>query len=276
VVGGPPEGAEKEDDTEPNDVDDTGPRRSICRGASLRSRLGMVALMSTFPWGQMGPCIHVSATYGDSFPSTRKEIDAERDRLNKFLGQLGFGLYRIEYQVKRFLKYGKWVIHWHVLLWIGDRDLDAVEDSIRSWWEGKDRRSSSRYANPHYRGIRITRGTEGRAAWYLAMHEAKNEQSPPFAIGRWWGYIRRPDVVYWRQISYEGENSVRYWVWAARLYRRCTGYSIRQAAGLGEISEHNPAAIGPQGFRWFLPRANYYSANHWINLQLGLEADSTV
>jgi hypothetical protein len=98
------------------------------------------------------------------------------------------------------------------------------------------------------------------------MHAGKEEQSPVFAVGRWWGFINRGEVLLGRNISEEGEISSWERIWWARLYRRSTGYKIRQAAGLGLPTERNPAAIGPMGMNWYLARSNHLTAHNFCSM----------
>jgi hypothetical protein len=248
VPGGPPEEAEEDEETEADDAEDTPPTKDVLRGISAKSRQSLAKLLSVLEWGGMGESLHVTLTYWKDWPRTKAQLQQEKKRIKRTLGQFGCGIWRLEYQERG-------APHWHVLLWVQGRDAEQVIQLIQWWWAG-DCAHSSRWANSHPQGVYVTRGTEVKSTWYLAMHAAKGEQSPLIAVGRWWGFINRADLLQGRNIAEEGEISAREHIWWARLYRRATGCKVRQQA--------DERGIRPNGFTWFLPRSNYLASQNWI------------
>lgn len=233
-------------------------------GFSKRSSLNLVRLLSILDWAKNGHCIHVSLTYGRSgFPGCKSALLSEKSKLAVYLGTVaGFcGIWRLEYQAresqgersariaagkKRTKEQGGscYVPHWHFLLWVGDRDLAQTEVWIRSWWKAFSGNSS-------FYGCKITTGNS-RGAWYLSLHAGKKNQSPNFAVGRWWGYINKAKVLASTDVHCTGESNERELVWVARLYRRSTGARTRNA----------------KGFTWFLPRRWQGEVFAWIRSQI--------
>ena len=196
------------------------------RGMSNKSSLNLARLLSTLDWSKNGTCLHVCLTYHHEYPREKSLLAKTKQALAMYFNRSGAcGIWRLEYQ-KRFAP------HWHLLLWIGDRDPIDFEESVRDWW-------AHHSGNSNVKGVHVTTGTEGRAAWYLAMHAAKKEQSPPFSVGRWWGYINREKFLGSMDLHQVADVEERERVWWLRLYRRRTGVRTRQA----------------QGISWFLPRA---------------------
>lgn len=213
-------------------------------------------------WKKNGVCFHVSVTYGGyaaGFPTDKNTVHKHKNAIGMALSRAGFcGIWRLEYQSResaaerhaRILKGIKRtkgqggslkVPHWHFLLWVGDQDLVDAENWLLAWWP-KFSGNDSPFA------IRITSGDQARGAWYLGMHAAKSAQSPPFAVGRWWGYINRERVLGASDLHCHGEIDERVRVWWARLYKRSTGGKVRNNSGLS----------------WFLPRKYQTEVNAWI------------
>ena len=220
-----------------------GAKREL-RGMSNKSSLNLARLLSTLDWSKHGQCLHVSLTYRAEFPRAKADLLKAKQALCMFFKRAGAcGIWRLEYQ-KRFAP------HWHVLVWIGDRCPGDFEQCVRDWW--------GRYSgNDHVRGVHVTSGTEGRAAWYLAMHAAKKEQSPPFNVGRWWGYIDREKFLGAVDLHQVADVDERERVWWLRLYRRRTGVRTRQA----------------QGVSWFLPRHWQGIVSRWVSATIERERD---
>lgn len=234
-----------------------GGSRGTCKGASRKSLLNLSKVLSAVEWTEMGQCCHVTLSYWETWPDSKAALAIEKALLTATLGRLGCGFWRLEYQTKRFEKYGVWVPHWHVLLWIEGREVEDVEQWVRHWWAG-----SKRWSNESAHGVKFSRGDQARAAWYLAMHAAKNTQAPPFLVGRWWGFVGRDRILEAATLAHEGEISLREHVWFARLYRRATGLRVRQTGQ------------DPNGFTWFLPRVSYVAARHWVREHVASEVDS--
>lgn len=235
-------------------------RKAELRGMSVKSSLNVSRLLSSLDWGKNGRCLHVSLSYGrHHYRRGKSELALEKQALVMALYREGFcGLWILEFQsrendaekaariaarIKRQRGQGGSikVPHWHLLLWVGDRDLEDVERWLRSWW--------ARFAkNPSEHGVYIASGDQGRSRWYLALHAAKRAQPPPFPVGRMWGYIDRERVLAAQDLHETGQVLERERVWWARLYRRATGGRTRCAHGLS----------------WFLPRAWQCVAAAWI------------
>ena len=234
-------------------------------GISKRSSLNLVRLLSTLDWKRNGQCYHVSFTYGRIFPSSKNDLAAEKSGIVRDLGRAGFvGIWRLEYQSreseaeksarifageKRTKGQGgsRRVPHWHILLWDNKRDPAEVECFLRGWWK-RFSGNGSRF------GVEIRTG-DARATWYLSLHAGKKNQSPPFAVGRWWGYIDRSSVISSCDVQRTGKVTEREHVWVARLFRRATGARTRPG----------------KGFTWFLPRRWQYEVNAWVNAQIKSE-----
>jgi len=84
------------------------------------------------------------------------------------------------------------------------------------------------------------------------MHAAKREQSPPFAVGRWWGYVNRSRLLEAQDIHETVVSEERERVWWVRLYKRHTSGKVREG----------------KGFSWFLPRSAQTVAFGWIQQRI--------
>ena len=239
--------------------DESGTKREL-RGISSKSSLNLSRVLSILDWRKNGICIHVSLTYGrDKWPTGKEELAREKADLATYLGRAGFcGIWRLEFQsresqTEREARYAAKkqrakgqggslkVPHWHVLLWIGTQDPVDRERWLVAWWH-KFSGNVSPFA------IKITSGDQARGAMYLGMHAAKKAQSPPFAVGRWWGYINRDKVLGATDLACNGVIEERARVWWARLYKRATGARVRNACGLS----------------WFLPAAWQTRVSEWV------------
>lgn len=227
---------------------------------SAKSSLSVAKVLSSLDWAKNGPCIHVTATYWKEWPKSKGDLADEKAKLVAVLGRhFECGIWRLEFQqretaqeksarqsARRKRRKGEgslYVPHWHFLLWLGSRNVDEKAAWLSSWWAARDT-----YPNPSEHGLMVTMGDQARGTWYLAMHAAKREQSPPFAVGRWWGYINRDTLLGAQDLQDTGEVTERERVWWSRLYRRCTGCKTRNA----------------QGLSWFLPRKEQCAAGAWI------------
>ena len=241
-----------------------GTKREL-RGMSAKSSLSVARVLSSLDWAKNGQCIHVTATYWKEWPSTKGDLADAKAAMVCALGRkVECGIWRLEYQrretdvekaerirlrLKRVKGAGKlYVPHWHFLLWLGGRELEHVAGWLHRWWADF---SGNRSEN----ALAITSGDQARGTWYLAMHAAKREQSPPFSVGRWWGYINRDELLGAQDLHETGEVHERERVWWARLYRRSTGCKTRNA----------------QGLSWFLPRKWQCAADQWIRDQVDAE-----
>lgn len=243
-----------------------GGTKAELRGKSRRSSTNCARVLSSIDWKRNGECSHVTLSYWKHWPRSKEELARVKASLVEWLGRhVACGLWSLEYQVERHEKFGDWVPHWHVLVWhgrgckfgtvdcaIGRRAVERFEVDARRWW-------SVFAKNPSEHGVKVTSGDQARGTWYLAMHAAKLAQSPPFAVGRWWGYVNRDVFLSASDIHQVGEVNVLEFVWWARLYRRHTGAKVRQKGQLA------------QGFSWFLPRAAQSVAAVWIRERIEWE-----
>lgn len=236
-----------------------GANKKELRGFSASSSANLSRLLSMLDWQKNGQCIHVTLTYSNEWPRDKTALARAKSSITARLGEMGVcGIWRLEFQsresaaeraarvakrIKRERGQGGSlkVPHWHILLWIRDRDPAIIERNLVEWWHGYSGNSSP-FA------IKISRGDQARGAWYLAKHHAKSQQAPPFAVGRWWGYIDRDSVLGASDLHCHGvvENRIR--VWWSRLYRRATGCKVR----------------GENGFSWFLPRRSQTDVGAWL------------
>ncbi|MDF9828663.1 hypothetical protein M2447_002791 [Ereboglobus sp. PH5-10] len=238
--------AEVEPETLPENADlsGKGTKREL-RGMSVKSALNIAKVLSSIDWDKNGTCIHASLTYWKTWPRP-DELAKTKSALVRDLGRhFACGIWRLEYQKRM-------VPHFHCLLWLGAcREFECAEeyearckaslDWLVSWWK-KFSENDSEFA------IKITSGDQVRGTWYLAMHAAKREQAPSFAVGRWWGYINRKVLLGAQDMHETGVVDERERVWWARLYRRATGCKTRKNCG----------------FSWFLPNASQWKASAWI------------
>lgn len=231
----------------PRDVDASakGTKREL-RGMSAKSSLSIARVLSSLDWDKNGECIHVTLTYWKTWPGdteTEKHgclADVKMRMVARLAEHFTCGIWRLEFHPPK-KKRPHYVPHWHCLLWHAAAQMDEAIEWLRKWWK--------RFAdNPSEEGVHITRGDQARGTWYLAMHAAKREQSPPFKVGRWWGYINRETLLGAQDINETGVLTERERVWWARLYRRSTGCRTRNA----------------QGLSWFLPLASQWRASSWI------------
>lgn len=228
------------------------------RGMSARSSVNVAKVLSSLDWAKNGECIHVTATYWKRWPASKGDLTDEKAHIVALLGRhVEAGIWRLEYQrretdqekrereaARRPRRKGQgslYVPHWHFLLWLGGRQLDHVATWLHRWW-------GEFSENPSDHALQVTSGDQARGTWYLAMHAAKREQSPPFAVGRWWGYINREALLAAQDLHERGEVHERERVWWARLYRRSTGCKTRNS----------------QGLSWFLPRKYQDAVAAWI------------
>lgn len=236
------------------------------RGMSARSSVNVAKVLSSLDWAKNGECIHVTATYWKEWPRSKGDLADEKAAMVRDIGRhVECGIWRLEYQrretgqekrereaAKRPRRKGQgslYVPHWHFLLWLGGRQLDHVATWLHRWW--------AEFApNPSEHAVEITSGDQARGTWYLAMHAAKREQSPPFAVGRWWGYINRDALLGAQDLHERGEVHERERVWWARLYRRSTGCKTRNQ----------------QGLSWFLPRRYQDAVAAWIRDHIDAES----
>lgn len=243
----------------PGDVEASaeGNKREL-RGMSARSSVNVAKVLSSLDWAKNGECIHVTATYWKEWPSSKGDLADTKAAMVCALGRhVEAGIWRLEYQrreteaerrertaARRPRKKGQgslYVPHWHFLLWLGGRQLEHVAEWLHRWWADF---SGNRSEN----ALTITSGDQARGTWYLAMHAAKREQSPPFAVGRWWGYINRDALLGAQDLHETGEIIERERVWWARIYRRATGCKTR----------------GSMGLSWFLPRKWQCVVDQWV------------
>lgn len=227
--------------------------KSVLRGRSKKSSLNLARVLSSLDWKRNGQCLHVTLSYWRWWPKSKEELASAKAGIVARVGERVLcGIWSLEYQTERFAKYGEWVPHWHLLVWIGDNAAERVEYWFRNWWLEFGRNDSEH-------GVHVTSGDQARGTWYLAMHAAKAAQSPPFAVGRWWGYIRREQLLGAQDVHCVGEATDREAVWWARIFRRQNRLRVRQR---GKCA---------QGLSWFLPRAAQCDLGAWIRDQIESE-----
>jgi len=255
--------AEEATPEEPEDAQ-PGTKREL-RGMSAKSALGIARVLSSVDWAKNGQCLHVTATYWKHWPPDKRALSKAKSHIVALLGRhVECGIWRLEYQRRetpaekaareaarqqRRKGQGRLCVpHWHFLLWLGDRPSEPFQKWVREWWADFSENTSPR-------AVAISGGDQARGTWYLAMHAAKREQSPPFAVGRWWGYINREKFLAAQDLHETGVVDERARVWWARLYRRATGCKTRHE----------------QGLSWFLPRAYQCAVEVWIHGQIDAE-----
>lgn len=230
----------------PNGLQPVGGTKTALRGKSTASSLNCARLLSSLDWAKHGECLHITLSYWKRWPKNKDELADEKKALVRDLGRhLECGLWSLEYQVERHARTGDWVPHWHVLGWLAGRQAMEVEQWLRQWWAVFSHNSS-----PH--GVKVTSGDQARGTWYLTMHAAKLAQSPPFAVGRWWGYVQRDLLLEAQDVHRTGEIFDRHRVWWTRLYKRATHCKVRHE----------------KGFSWFLPLKWQTAAAAWIDDQI--------
>jgi hypothetical protein len=197
-------------------------------------------------WKKNGECVHVTLSYWKTWPKTKGELADVKAAMVRDLGRhCAAGIWSLEYQTERFKKHGDWVPHFHCLLWLQLGSAELFESWLRPWWADFS-------GNPSEHGVHVTSGDQARGTWYLAMHAAKAAQSPPFAVGRWWGYINRDALLSAQDLHETGQVTDRENVWWCRLFRRSLRVKVRQRGRCA------------QGISWFLPRAAQCAAAAWI------------
>lgn len=221
---------------------------------SRKSSLNLARVLSSLDWLKLGTCIHVTLTYWKVWPSTKVDLALVKQNLSAwFARNADGGIWRLEYQHRAGRESrgtgAHAVPHWHLLLWLGTRDVPEWIDRVRSWWSGYG-------DNRHERACHFTLGDQARGTWYLAMHAAKREQAPLFRVGRWWGYVNRASLLGAQDFQSLGEVGEASRVWWSRLYRRATGCRVRNAGG----------------FSWFLPRSEQCKVRVWVAQRIEFEA----
>jgi hypothetical protein len=231
----------------PRDVDASkeGSKREL-RGMSAKSSLSIARVLSSLDWGKNGECVHVTLTYWKTWPGDKETekhpclADVKRQLVARLGEHFTSGIWRLEFHPPK-PKRPHHVPHWHCLLWCPAERMEEAIAWLRKWWQ--------RFAdNSNEEGVHVSSGSQARGTWYLALHAAKREQSPPFKVGRWWGYVNREKLLAAQDINETGVLTERERVWWARLYRRSTGCRTRNA----------------QGLSWFLPLASQWLVSSWI------------
>lgn len=206
-------------------------------GISNKSKLSLASLLSSLEWRHHLASVHCTLTYWKEWPKTREGIDRAKMAIAQQFRRLGLcGVWRLEFQQRG-------APHFHILAWLGYRWTtreDELWQSIHEWW-------SSYSGNTSEYGVDFSIA-DGRASWYLAMHSAKSEQAPNIAMGRWWGYIDRKELLKAQRVSKTDTLTEPELTWAKRLYRRSTRCRTRHG----------------QGFRWFLPAEAQARMLTWV------------
>jgi hypothetical protein len=228
---------------EPREPDEgsRGTKREI-RGKSQRSSLNLARMLASLDWGKAGECLHVSLTYGSEYPKDFEGLAAIKSALTCGVGRhCSCGIWVLEFQKRG-------APHFHLLVWVPRGRAPETIHWIDRWW----RRASG---NDSEYACKVTSGSQARGVWYLCMHAAKRNQSPGFAVGRWWGYINRNALLEAQDFELAGVIEERERVWWVRLYRRATGIRTRNGCGIG----------------WFLSRRGQTNVGAWIAERLGVE-----
>lgn len=233
------------------------------RGFSRKSSQSISRLLSTIDWRINGQCLHVSITYHHHWPGDKAALQREKQAIQMFISRLGVcGIWKLEFQgrytpkeraerEKAGLPCPKGegslkVPHWHLLVWLRQTDLEDFCASVSAWWQ-------IRTDNPSKHAIDFRIGDAGKASFYLQLHSAKANQTPPFAVGRWWGFIDKKHVIASCDVQLERVASARSLVWAYRLYRR-----LRRIRA-------TPLGAAGRGFAWYLDQFNQERMWSWID-----------
>lgn len=287
----PGQSAESEDEKGPGDGESiAGAGKSTQKGASRKSLLNLARFLSSLDWKRGGQCLHVTFTYWKRWPTKglpqgamKEALMDEKDDIARALKRWGRGIWRLEFQSRCNLAYVlcwvlcakagihwpldvviQWVEHWHCLLWIGDKSEEEIELRLRAWW-------ARHSGNGHERAVAVTSGDAVRGSWYLAMHASKSDQTPKFAVGKWWGYIDEERVKELQDVNCTDEAlAFRELVWLARMYRRATGNRVRGFRPEGMVTRYQY----PQGFTWFLPLAKQNQLVLWVREKVKEESQT--
>jgi hypothetical protein len=245
-------------------------RKQNLRGFSQKSSLNISRLLSSIDWKKNGIPLHITLTYRDTWPKSKAELQLEKMALVQGLRRAGLvcGIWKLEFQTretpyekaqriqaKQPRKKGSgslYVPHWHILGWCEPSSIDQVGQNVAEWW-------GSHSCNEHPRAVDIRTGDTARASYYLSLHSAKDNQSPPFEVGRWWGYIEREKVIASVSIQDVGFIPRRELVWWHRLY--CRFRHMRCP----------PLIAKGFGFSWFLPQDATIRAACWIRDRVEFE-----
>lgn len=246
--------------------------------AAARSNLARCLSLLSSPH----PLAHVTLTYRDTFPRCREELNKEKQALCMAAARCGlYGVWRLEFH--RSEENTEWgmIPHWHCLLYsktektafltqsapTGHALISAhVNRGIADFvaWFRRNR-------NAHVRGSHVTGGDEASASWYMAFHAVKLDQSPPFSVGKWWGYIDECQVKVWQRLDQVAEAvTPAEIIWFKRLQRRKAN-AERRAKGLPPV---RASFGGNTGISWFLRESDHAAVIHCVSdlAQLPLSA----
>lgn len=155
---------------------------------------------------------HYSATYADSFPRSKIEIQLEKMAIQQAAKRAGlFGIWTLEFQKRG-------APHWHMLLW--ERQPGARE-KFTKWWHRHTE-------NDHEAAIVVRQGDEAKASWYFNFHQHKEDQTPLVKVGRWWGKIDNEELEKWIHCNQVANADGREIIWLKRFARRMHRADYRQ------------------------------------------------
>jgi hypothetical protein len=248
-------------------------------GRSARSRHSCSQLLAaiTAPF-EVG---HFTATYPDSFPRSKQEIQLEKQAIAQAGKRYGLaGVWTLEFQKRG-------APHWHMLLW---QTIPGAAEKFCTWWQGHTN-------NPASAAILVSSGDEGKAGWYFNFHQCKEYQTPPVRVGRWWGVINGQELKKWIHCKPVASTMVdRDVVWMKRVARRsqraayrgqlcrflsrveCQGKSGDPRVIVGSYYRDGKeyhrrkvhrcrvakSSLGPQGFTWFLREEQHMRVLQWV------------
>jgi hypothetical protein len=229
------------------------PPRSYSRGAiigfSQKAKLNLARYLSRL--NVPSNALHLSCTYGASFPKTSDSFKHDLAVFKKRVIRLGlYGVWRLEFQKRG-------APHYHFLLWPVDGESYFLGDAAAESWRKVSGNNSDSAAY-------VSGGAIGRSAWYLALHSAKGDQSPPIKVGRWWGKISSEELNDREQSDPVASlDSQKEMILLKRIFvRHLYAQKRKLARNHGNGKPRRPLARkwssnSNAGFTWFLPEASH-------------------
>lgn len=246
-------------------------KKGVVTGFSAAARSNLARCLAQI--SSPHPLSHVTLTYRDMFPCSGEALAKEKQALCMAAQRCGlYGVWRLEFH--RSTENTEWgmVPHWHCLLYSGTEKTAYLTQSAPT---GHGTMSAEvnkgvadfvawfrRNRNAHVRGSHITNGDEASASWYMAYHAVKLDQSPPFKVGKWWGYVQEPQLKKWSRLDEVAQGvSPAEIIWFKRLWRRKTN-AERRAKGLSPVR----ASLGSStGISWFLNQGDHAPLLHLVD-----------
>jgi len=215
-------------------------KRGAVTGLSKDSRrrlsILLASLVEVSTW-------HITLTWGATYPDEPAEVKRVIHSWGAVARRLGHcGVWRLEWQKRG-------APHFHVLI-LGDLDPSQESSLVAAW--------ARISGNGNVHGADVRPAVQGKAAWYLALHQSKGGQhiSPDWWRGRVWGYIDRESVVsltLTKDIGQLGQSNWEF-VWLFRLYRRY----LKSNGRFWNINV-------TKGLTWFLPQGEHSRVVAYVN-----------